>query len=696
MSLPSWGPLAALGLSLVLAWLNFLATARWSGLPGALNGWKKPWYAAALAAATLLAIAAWRRVGRPVRLGPLFTTAVLAAGAGSLLTALFSRLPPDTWTLLPFKDNWAMLLTQAVNGIGLLSRGAVVGWNWWFLGGYPTSTDIAQNFSLVALVPMGLFGPPLGYHVLHLALYLAVPAYIWWDIRQEDREEATLAAGFACLFAAGYSGTVASSGDTNSLVGVACAGLALLGSRAARLGRGWGGPMLLLGLTLAGCSHTAFFVYAVLFLAVEALYYRDRTALVRLVAAATLAGLASLPIHWESLRYHDYVSFNNAVYDPSAPIRWPAVARTIALNVEILALPHRWFNDYRSLANVWLPALVVMALLPGRSRAGFYAWAAVLAQALLRLNSPSMGGALFDRVQHMFPMLLAPALAGFILRTAGTPRLAAALVLPIGLYVATSLAPVRHVSTLREWNPPLFDRIAASDGALVLVELSPHRDMDSDPIRRTPTTPFDVHFEALLPQLAGQRFYSQMIDGWGWSVLRGQVVGAGTFQGRPIAETPHDAFDAEMARWGVRHLFIWTDATRQYLSADSRYAERWHGGHWSHFERNDADVRQVVARTGRGDLRNLDWLGADVLLDGVRAGEQVVVRANYYPAWRANTGGAEVPLFASDGQLAFRAPRDGSYVVRLEYPRYRWLTIPAAAILLCGLFVLSRWPRAPS
>jgi hypothetical protein len=120
------------------------------------------------------------------------------------------------------------------------------------------------------------------------------------------------------------------------------------------------------------------------------------------------------------------------------------------------------------------------------------------------------------------------------------------------------------------------------------------------------------------------------------------------------------------------------------------------GGHWSHFERNDADVRQVVARTGRGDLRNLDWLGADVLLDGVRAGEQVVVRANYYPAWRANTGGAEVPLFASDGQLAFRAPRDGSYVVRLEYPRYRWLTIPAAAILLCGLFVLSRWPRAPS
>jgi hypothetical protein len=696
LRLPAWAPRAALALSLVLAWLNFLTTSRWASLPGALNGWKQPWYAAALAAATLLAMAAWRRVGHPVRLGRPLTTAVLVAGAGSLLTALFCRLPPDTWTQLPFKDNWAMLLTQAVNGIGLLSRGVVVGWNWWFLGGYPTSTDIAQNFSTVALLPIGLFGPALGYHVLHLLLYLAVPAYVWWDIAQDDGDEGRLAAGFACLFAAGYSATVASSGDTNSLVGVACAGLALVGSRAARLGRRWGGPVLLAGLTLAACSHTAFFVYAGLFLTVEALYFRDRTAFARLAAAGAIAALSSLPVHWESLRYRDYVSFNNTVYDPSAPIRWDAVARTIALNIEILALPHRWFNDYRSLANVWLPALLVAALWLPRSRAGFYAWTAVLAQALLRLNSPSMGGALFDRIQHMFPLIAAPALAGFVLRAAGTPRLAAALVATIGLYVATSLAPVRHVSTLRDFDPPLVDRIAASDGALVLVELSPHRDMDSDPVRRTPTTPFDVHFEALLPRLAGQRFYSQMIDGWGWSVFRGQVVGAGTFQGQPIAETPHDAFAAEMGRWGVRHLFVWTDATRQYLAADPRYVERWRGGRWSHFERAGADVRQVVTPNGHGDLRKLDFLGAEVVLQDVRAGDPVVVRANFYPAWRARADGAEVPLFASDRQLAFRAPRDGSYVVRLEYPRYRWLTIPALTILIGGLVVLSRWPRAPS
>ena len=45
-------------------------------------------------------------------------------------------------------------------------------------------------------------------------------------------------------------------------------------------------------------------------------------------------------------------------------------------------------------------------------------------------------------------------------------------------------------------------------------------------------------------------------------MLRGQVVGAGTFAGRAIEETPPAAFVAEMRRWGVRHLFVWTDASR--------------------------------------------------------------------------------------------------------------------------------------
>jgi hypothetical protein len=666
-----------------MAWLNFLTTSRWAGEPGALHGWRKPWYALALIGATVLAIEARRRIGRPVRLGATPPLLLLVSGAAVIVTSLLSRLPPSTWWQIPFKDDWTPLYQQAVNGVALLRRGVVVGWNWWFLGGYPTSTDIAQNFSTLAFVPMTLFGGPLGYHVLHVVLFLAVPVFIWVDLRDEDRELRIAGTGLACLFASGYFGPLGSSGDTNSLVGVFCAGLAMMGGRAARKGQRWGGPVMMLGFALALYSHAAFFVYAAIYLAIEALYFRDRTAAIRLVAAALLAGVAAVPVHWESLRYPDYVSFNNTVYDPDAPMRWGLFVRTIYYNLEILALPHRWFNDYRSLANIWLGALVVMALAAGRS--------AVATQGLLRVNTPE-AGAMFDRIQHMFPLLAGPALAGFVLRFAGTRRLAIALLVLMGLYVQTSLAPVRHVAELRAFNPPLIDRIAASDG-MVLVEISPHRDMDRDPVRRSQTTPFDVHFEGLLPDLAGQRFYSQSVDGWVWNVFRGQVVGAGTFAGRPIADTPVDVFVAEMRRWGVRHLFVWTDDTRGYIARSGRFTELWREGHWSHFELPGADVRPVVTTTGSGALRDLDALGATIDLFDSMAGDPVIVRANFYPAWRAYVEDREVALFSTGGQLSFRAPQSGTYAVRLEYPRYRWATLLAIGAVFFGMWGLARWPR---
>jgi hypothetical protein len=681
--------LVALSVSLLLAWLNFLLTARWAHLPGALHGWREPWVAAALLFATVATIASWRAIGTRGTVWRAALVAPLVAGTAVLVAALVSRLPPSQWAQIPFKDDWTELYQQNVNGIRLMWRGSVVGWNWWLMGGYPTSTDLAQSFAALSIVPMTLFGDRAGYHVLHAFLFLVLPALVWWDVRRDHRDTGLLAAGFAAIFTAGYFGSLGSSGDTNSLVGVFCATLAIVGSRAARLGHRWGGPLLLLGLTLGLYSHVAFVIYAGLYLLLEALYFRDRRAVARLAVAGAVAVAASLPVHWESLRYPSYVSFSNLAYDSDYTRDWSKVLRQIYYNVEILAHPQRWYNDYRSLANIWWPALAIVAVRSPRSRVGFYAWATLLTQALLRVNTPE-AGAVFDRIQHMLPVVEAPALAGLVVGFAGTRTLALALIAAIGLYVHTSFEPVRHVRDLREFNPPLIDRIVAADGNLIVVEVSPHRDMDRDAVRRTPKTPFDVHFEGLLPDMAGQRFYSQMIDGWVWNIWRGQVLAAGTVFGRAVAETPVEAFVSEMRRWGVRHLFVWTGASRAYLAGSGRFVERWHDGTWSHFEMIDADTRSVETRSGSGRLANLDFLGGDVELVDAVADTPVVVRANYYPAWRARDGDREIPLYAADGQLAFRAPRDGSYVVHLVYPRYRWLTIAALVIFAAGVVLLSR------
>ena len=407
-----------------------------------------------------------------------------------------------------------------------------------------------------------------------------------------------------------------------------------------------------------------------------------------------IAGVAALPVHWESLRYPEYVSFNNVVYSPGGPIDWAGLCRRLYYNVEILVLPHRWFNDYRSLANVSFPLVVVVALQPGRSRFAFYAWATILTQALLRLNTGEFGAG-FDRIMHMLPLLLGPALAGFVLRLAGSRWLAVALTAVIAFYVAMSFRPVPHVTDVRAFDPALIDRLVTLDGNLVLLEISPHRDMDSDPDRATPKAPWNVHFEALLPALAGQRFYGQMWDGWVWSVWRGQVVGAGSYAGRAIAATPVETFQSEMRRWGVRHLLVWTDASRTYLTRGG-FIERWRHGYWSHFELQDADVRSIATSTGQGRLENLDPVAADVILDQVVAGEPVVVRTNYYPAWKARVGDQSVRVYSSNGQLAFDAPSAGSYLVRLEYPERRGLLLIALGVLVTGLFVLTRWPAMSS
>ncbi len=689
LTLPEWAPRLALALSLALAWANFFLTSKWAALPAALHGARRPWYALALLTATALAALAWRRVGAPVTMGRVPSWLLLIGGAAILVFSVLSLLPPSQWSQIPFKDDWTELFQAAVSGVHLLRRGVVVGWNWWLMGGYPTSTDIAQSFAVLALVPMTLFGDTVGYHVLHVFLFLSVPAFVWWDLHHDRPEAAMLAAGLASVFTAGYLGILGSSGDTNSLVGVFCTGVALAGSRAARLGRRWGGPVLMLGLTLALYSHTAFFVYAAIYLLLEAVYFRDLRAAIRLVLAAGIAGVAALPVYWESLRFPAYVSFNNVTYDPKAPVDWPAAARSFFYNVEMLVLPHRWFNHYPSLLYVWLPVVGITALGRGRSRTGFYAWACIATLVLLRLNTPQ-AGALFDRIQHMYPLLLGPALAGFLLDRAGSRTLALALVAVLGVFVQIPLDPVRHVPELRAFDPPLIDRIAAADGNMILVEVSPHRDMDADPQRRSPRTPFDVHFEGLLPSVAGQRFYSQMIDGYVWNVWRGQIVGAGTFRGKAIAETPAEEFAAEMKRWGVKHLFVWTDASREYLRRSGSFTEQWRGGLWSEFVLPDVDTRSAVTAAGSARLARLDFLGGDVELQDVTAGSPVVLRTNYYPAWRAYLGERSVPLFDQDGQLAFRAPESGSYVVRLEYPRYQWISLLAIAVFSAGACMLYR------
>ena len=155
------GARLALAVALALAWTNLLTTGRWADEPGALHG-RRLWpYAMTLAVATLVTLLVGPQQGEPAP-----TTSegrgVAAAGAAMLAAAFLTTFPPGLWNQIPFYDDWPGLLQLTLNGIDTLKHGAVVGWQWAFLGGYQTSADLSQSLAVPAWLPIALAGPTSG------------------------------------------------------------------------------------------------------------------------------------------------------------------------------------------------------------------------------------------------------------------------------------------------------------------------------------------------------------------------------------------------------------------------------------------------------------------------------------------------------------------------------------------------------
>ena len=136
----------------------------------------------------------------------------------------------------------------------------------------------------------------------------------------------------------------------------------------------------------------------------------------RSAGALGVAFVAALPLHWELLRYPEWFVANNLYFSAPPSFDWTGLLRQIWWATEILVLPWRWFNDYGGLTNMLL-ALVLWVAWRDRTRAGFYAWATVAIVLTLRFNSPQLG-LIAGRQLHLLPVLVAPALAGFIARYA--------------------------------------------------------------------------------------------------------------------------------------------------------------------------------------------------------------------------------------------------------------------------------------
>jgi hypothetical protein len=679
----------ALVCALAVMWLNFALTTRWAHVDGSINGPKRPFFFVALLAASVFAIWALRDRQPDRRMSRAAARALAVAGLLFLGYCFVCWFPLSTWRQIPFLDDWPIRYQGAHDMMRLLSSGAFTGWEWRFHGGYHSSSDATQGLGTLTFLPMRILGPTLGFHVAHVLLFLALPVLVWRDLSLEESQDdrvTAVAVGLVCLFATGYSYFLIRSGDTNSIGGVVMAMTTIAGAHAARRGRRWGAWVLVCGLALTAYAHPGFFVYACIYVILDAVVARDRRSLERALIAIASGAIASLPLTWESWRYPSFFSFNTLFYEPPHSIDWGALVRTLYYNVELLWLPGRWFNDYSGLALVFVPVAVALAIVD-RSRVRFHAIALLVTLAVMRLNNV-YAGYLFLRPIHMLVVFSAPVLAALLVRYTSSAWLRWSLVAVLALYVQVWFHAVPHVADVRDFNPGLIDRITRAPGALVLLEANPHRNMNAEPGGTTEPSRFGTHFEPLIAERTGRRLYSSgYADGWSWSPWKGQVVGGGTFMGRSIAATPPDAFVSELHRWGVVDAFVWSETTSSYLAKDPRFEAIWSDGTWTQYRLHPSDPREVATETGSGALGNVGPHGADVILTGVRLGDLVSVRTNFHPAWTARANGRPVPLVTRDGQLAFAAPCTGDCIVSIEYPAHRgFIPLALAAVVAAGLW----------
>ena len=208
-------PRFALTATLLLIVAQMALTTRWAATPSSLNGARRPWVLASLVL-TSICLASARRLPR---LTPSTSQRIALLGAwlgaiGLLLFGCLTWFPPHAWTSVPITNNWAARYQSTIDGVHLLSRAAICGWQWDFLGGYPTCNDFTVRLSLLAWAPVSVFGNRVGFHILHVLLFLAIPFAVYVDFRVEDRRVlAPFAGACSAVGAAGLSYWFLQNGD---------------------------------------------------------------------------------------------------------------------------------------------------------------------------------------------------------------------------------------------------------------------------------------------------------------------------------------------------------------------------------------------------------------------------------------------------------------------------------------------------
>lgn len=671
----------------------------------AIVGRPAPWIfwtaAAALVAVPVALGAVFER--RWAWVGPVAAVAALGLVA-VMLAALF---PPGSWGDLVLTDDFPIVHYNTAVDLRAWAAGGAFGWDDAVSGGRTTILSLRTLAPLVfpfTAVGVSLEAALLIVYALSLLGFpLLVAAFL--AAQHPDRRREAFAWGIVtgALLGIGYTGNLFTQGMMNSMASIDLTLCQLIGlDGMMRRRRGYA---ILLGVAgaLGVWVHLAQLVFGLILLAIVAgvhLHAGRRPDLRGVLGAGLIAVggawpfLAALVAHRADLAVN-YLESNAGVIE-SLRALGPLGAVEALASVVIWAFP--------GFIRIGLATLPLAGLAFALSRGAPSVRGVALGFAALMVSVffswvPSVGFAML-RLHFLVPMLVAILLGFVALRS--SPLARAVLLVGVALCVLANphlYWPLErfHAASLAASEPALVDVVRRLPGRRVLYENSAGQTPLADA-----GVPYDVWPGAevqrggVLALASGRRLFAH--PGWDpypYHRHRDAFIVNGAWQGERMDRVGADVFHAQLMRYGVGGVVVWSASARRFFGARAdRYRrvgevparhEPYDVPMFEAFEVLGADERaaRVEGDVGSASVVAEGPFHFTVDLADVPAGRWVRVVTRHLPGWRATVDGRDAEVAARDGLLAVRVAEAGASRLELRYDRrgrHLWIGVVAAML----------------
>ena len=617
---------------------------------------------------------------------------IFILSGGFLLSWFITCFPLGKWGSYILAGDYPAVFGASRQGWEIIRQGGYLGWSPWFLGGYFTVADIGLNL-IHFLLPFSLFGWETGFHLMVLFFFLCFPFLCFYYMkiccRVGDRE-ALVALPIACVFVLVYFNDLLRWGLVAALIGIDLTILALIFLQKVREEKAFSFPLLLIVLSSLLYTHPGIFSFCIALLLIDSICRPARHGVRHAFLLTALLFPACLLLLSYKIRYAKYLNINPYHYAPLPYPSFGAYMETIKINayylfIDIARWRKRLFVTPRTFYMYpvfFLPILLYLSFWRKWRRQLLFI---VFLLLVLVFTTPQVEHWL-SRVNYLIPFFLSTVVAGFLVinyHKATFIFLLAALLSGLALFLPIQHYVVKHGPPGNFYNKPLVDEIKTLDGAYVAVENNQYFP------NVTKCAPGNFYWLPLLRLETGKRFFSNMRGGYHFSSYRGNSIESGFLRGKPIDAWRIEDINAIVSQWGIRYLALGSEKSKRYFSRYPQYyAKVWEDSDWIIFAYLNADTRDVVVEhNGSGVVAHEDYFSKVIQLRGVKEGSRVVVRSNYFPAWKAYYNNTDVPLINCNGQTGFRAPVTGDYTVTMQFPRYTAFYVMAATAFLLSVFL---------